>query len=128
VPDGLTSAPVSTEEARERSLPDDVRQLARHARALAEAELALNKARAKYAGAQAKGIALLGVLAATLVFLAVVAAVFGAVLALTPTLGAWGATGAVCGGLLLVAFVLLLVLRARVRIMNAVLGSGDVTP
>ena len=87
------------------SLGDDLRQLIDDGRALAAAELAWQKSRAAYAGQQAGGIAALGLLALALVFCALLALIFGLVLALTPLLGSWGAMGAVVGGLLLAALI-----------------------
>jgi hypothetical protein len=97
------------------SLGDDLRQLTDDARALVEAELVWQKSRAVFAGKQAGGIAVLGLLAAALAFCALMALIFGMVLALVPLLTAWGATAAVSGGLLLAALLagLLAALRAR---------------
>lgn len=92
------------EVLRERpTLEDDLRALIGDGRAFIEAELAWQKARAVFVGKQMGGIALLGLLALALAFFALMALVFGLVLALATTLGAWGATAAVTGGLLLVA-------------------------
>jgi len=111
------------DEARERSLRDDLNSLAAEARTLAEAELAYHKARAAYAGQEAPRIALLGLLAAVFVFVALMALVLG-LLALTPVLGAWGATGAVTGGLLLLALVLAGAAMLRVKALSRTLGDG----
>ena len=92
------------EVLRERpTLEDDLRQLVGHGRTLVEAELAWQKARAVFVGKQAGGITLLGLLALALAFFALMALVFGLVLALVPLLTAWGAMAAVTGGLLLAA-------------------------
>ena len=87
------------------TLGDDLSQLIDDGRALASAELAWQKSRAAFAGKQAGGIALLAVLAAALAFCALMALIFGLVLALAPLLGAWGAMGAVAGGVLLAALI-----------------------
>lgn len=52
------------------------------------------------------------------------ALVLGLVLALTPVLGAWGATGAVTGGLLLLALVLAGAAMLRVKALSRTLGDG----
>lgn len=88
------------EDAAERSLVADVRQLAEDGRTLLEAELAYQKSRALVAGQAAKGVAGWGAMALVLMFFALMALVLGLVLALVPALGALGATAAVFFGLL----------------------------
>ena len=104
-----------TQSADRPTLEDDLRQLMGDGRALLEAELAWQKARAVFAGKQAGGIALLGLLALSLAFFALMALVFGLVLALGPLLGAWGAMAAVTGGLLLAAVLAGLTAAMRVK-------------
>lgn len=110
------------EDAAERSLTDDLRQLAADAAGLAQAEADYQKARALFAGGTIKGIVLLCVLAAVLVFFALMALTLGLVLALTPLIGAWLATAAVVGGLLLVAIFSLFIALARWKWMTGILG------
>ncbi|MCB2075994.1 MAG: phage holin family protein [Novosphingobium sp.] len=112
-------------DARERSLPEDLRELAEDARALAEAEFAYQKSRAAFAGQEAKRIAILGLLAAALVFFALMALTLGLVLALTPMLTAWGATAVVVGGLLLVAAICGILAATRWRNMAVTLSEKD---
>lgn len=95
--------PLIAEDPAERSLVDDVRQLVDDGRTLLEAELAYQKSRALVAGAAAKAVAGWGALALALVFFAIMAVVLGLILALTPQLGALGATGAVVAGLILMS-------------------------
>ncbi len=90
-------------ELPEATLGEDLRELIDQGKVLAEAELAWQKSRAAFAGSQAGGIALLAALAMALAFFALMALTFGLVLALAPLLTAWGAMGAVAGGLLLAA-------------------------
>ena len=97
------------------TLEDDLRQMIGDGRALLEAELAWQKARAAFVGKQAGGIALLGLLALALTFFALMAMVFGLVLALATTLGAWGAMAAAAGGLLLVAVLVGLMAAMRAK-------------
>lgn len=88
------------DDAAERSLVADVRQLVEDGRTLLEAELAYQKSRAMVAGQAAKGVAGWMALALALLFFALMALVLGLVLALVPALGAIWATVAVVLGLL----------------------------
>jgi len=119
----LTQSPPSSDqqEAHERSLPDEMRQLATDARALAEAELAYQKSRAAFAGNEAKWIAILAVLALFFVFFTLMALIMGTVIALGPILGLWGATAAVTGGLLVAVLICGGLIMMRIRRMKAVL-------
>lgn len=92
--------PLIAEDAAERSLVEDVRQLVDDGRTLLEAELTYHKSRAVVATKAARSVAGWGVLALSLVFFALMALVLGLVLALVPALGAVGATVAVTAGLL----------------------------
>ena len=112
----------------EPTLGDDLRQLIDDGRALAGAELAWQKARARYAGKQAGGIAILGVLAAALAFCALLALIFGTVLSLVPLLTAWGATAAVTGGLLLAAAICGVVAGLRVRRVARLIADRKTAP
>lgn len=95
--------PLANEQAAERSLVDDVRQLVDDGRTLVEAELAYQKSRAAVAGQAAKSVAGWGALALALVFFALMALVLGLILVLTPLIGPVGATLAVVIGLLVLA-------------------------
>jgi uncharacterized membrane protein YqjE len=116
----------ATADASDRSLEEDLRQLASEARAFAAAEVAYQKSRAAFAGQQARSIALLGLLAAVLVFFALMALTVGLVIALTPLITAWGATAAVFGGLLIAAAICaLLAFRTWKRMMAALSNETD---
>lgn len=107
--------------AENPTLAEELRHLAVEARTLAEAELAFQKTRAAYAGAEAKGIALLGLVAAVLAFFALMALVVGAVIALGPLLSPWGAMAAVSLALLLGAGLCALLAKTRLaRMLNAI--------
>lgn len=93
------------EAARERPLGDDLRALLESGLALAKAEVDLQQARAGYAASKIRAIAIFGVAAFVLVCFALVALTVGLVIALTPILGALGATFAVFGGLVLLALI-----------------------
>lgn len=107
------------------SLASDVKQLAEEARAFAVAELAFQKSRAAYAGAQAKGIAGLVAAAAVLLVMAVFALIVGLVIALGTVWGPWIAMLTVTGGLLLLTFAALLTARARWRATLRAIADGD---
>jgi Putative Actinobacterial Holin-X, holin superfamily III len=89
-----------TDAADTPGLVDDLRQLAADGRTLLEAELAYQKSRAAVAGKAAGSIAGWGALALALAFFALMALVFGLILALTPLLGPWGAMATVFAALL----------------------------
>lgn len=117
---------INTNDAAERSLVDDVRQLFEDGRTLAEAELAYQKSRAAVAGDGVKGAAAYGGLAIALVLFALVALTVGLLLALTPWLTAWGATAVVTLGLLVAAGFSALVAKRRWAAMtSAISGSSD---
>ena len=101
--DDSTERPDLSGNARYRSLTDDVQDLRDDAKSIASAEFAYHKARAAYAGKAVVRILLFGLFAVMLVLFAIVALTVGAIIALTPWLGPWGATGAVFGGLVLAA-------------------------
>jgi len=112
-------------EARERSLNEDLQKLAQEARAYAQAELTYQKARAGYAAASAKTIALCVVVAAVLAFFAAMALVVGLIIALAPLITAWGSTAVVTLGLLAIAGFLVLRAKKRATLMlNALGGEG----
>ncbi len=90
----------SPNDAADRSLVDDVRQLALDGKVLVEAELAYQKSRAVVAGVGVKGVVGYVALGAALVFFSLVSLTVGLLIALTPLLTALGATAAVTLGLL----------------------------
>ncbi len=110
----------------EGSLLGEIGALIDDGKTYAEAELAFQKTRAAYVGQHAKGIAISGGIAILLVILAIVALVFGAILALTPYIGAIGATVAVFGSLLLAAALLVQRAKAKARaMMRAFIGDEE---
>lgn len=98
--DGFEEDLSEDDEAAERSLVDDLRQLADDARRLAEAEVVYQKARTTFALGELRTIFALGLAAMAMVFIALMALTFGLILALTPHLTAWGATGVVVSALI----------------------------
>jgi len=114
----------SLSEARERSLNEDLHQLAQDARAYAEAEFKFQKTRAAYAASASKSVLVYALAALVLVFFAVMALVVGSVIALAPLITPWGSTAVVTLALLGLAVLLLLRAKKRVTIMTTVFG-GD---
>lgn len=105
-------------------LIEELRTLVADARRFAEAEMAYQKARAAYAGQAARTVAVLGLVSATLVFFAAMAAVVGSVIALAAAVSPWAAMATVTGVLLLLAGTCAAIAMAKVRRMKSVLGNG----
>ncbi|WP_156839400.1 phage holin family protein [Novosphingobium aquimarinum] len=110
-------------EARDRSLQDDLRDLADEARTAAEAEFAFQKSRATYAGKSLPKIAGLLVGAAVLAFFAMMALVVGLIIALAPLLTAWGSMALVTIVLLGLALVVALVARSKFKETMVIIGD-----
>ena len=85
------------------------------ARLLIESEAAWWKLAAAHAIASARRVAMLFAIAAALVFFALMALVTGSVIALTPVIGAWGATALVTTALVLAAMLAAKLAIARIR-------------
>lgn len=119
----LDPAPSLDLEVEDISFAQDVRLLAEEARALAHAELAFQKTRAAYVGAEVRTIALFGALAAVFVFFALMALVFGLVLSLASVIGPWAATAVATLALGILALALALGARGKVKRMRKVLGD-----
>ncbi|MGF7152807.1 putative membrane protein YqjE [Novosphingobium gossypii] len=103
----------------------DLRLLADEAKTLAQAELAFQRSRAAYVGAETRTIALLAIIAVVLVFFAFMAFVVGTVIALGPLLGLWGAMATVTVVLLAAAVLGALNARSRLRRMLSIAGSAQ---
>ena len=84
----------------------------------ARAEFNRQKVRASEIGLEFRNIAALLGVAAFLVLAAAVALIVGIILALTPMIGAWGATAMVVGVVLAMAFLLVILARNRFRRLN----------
>lgn len=95
------------------SLTDDLAAIIDDGRTYVEAEMAFQKSRLAFAADRGKSGALYGVCAFAVLHLALVAMVFGAIIALTPLLTAWGATALVVA--LLVVSGVVLAMQARKR-------------
>ncbi|PZQ54997.1 MAG: phage holin family protein [Novosphingobium pentaromativorans] len=117
----LTPAP----QDEDLSLVEDVRLLIGEARTFAQAEVAYQKTRAAYVGAQTKAIAVLGLGAVVLVIFAVMALVLGAVIAVGTLIGPWLAMIVVPLAILIVAAIMGISARNRSKKMLAlVLDKG----
>ena len=112
------SPEMTPSESGGTSIFEDVAALMDDGRTLVEAELAFQKTRMSYAGYRGKNAAIFGLAAISLLILAVFALVFGALLALTPMLGAWGATGVVVGVLLALTAVLGVLALRNVKMIS----------
>lgn len=102
---------------RQEPIGDLLSRLVAEGRAYAQAETARQKQRATYAIRTVAIVALLGVVALTLLIGALVTLLIGLILMLTPHMGALVATLIVIVGALIGAFTLLLLARARVTAM-----------
>jgi hypothetical protein len=102
------------------SLTDDVVAMLDDGRTLLEAEIQFQKTRAAFAFDRGKSGAAYGVAAFALIHLALVALVVGTVIALTPVIGAWGATAIVVGLLLIAGGLLALAARRKFARLAAV--------
>ena len=95
------------------SLTDDVMALLDDGKTYLEAELQFQKSRAAFVVDRGRSGAVYGVVAAVLVHLALIALVVGVLIALTPAIGAWGATAIVVGVLVVAGIVLALAAKRR---------------
>jgi hypothetical protein len=114
-PDGAAQAAAPGKDASAAdalgALGEDLAALIEDARTYAEAEIAFQKARAKFAGKTAGRALIQVVLALVLLHIALLTLAVGAVIALAPLLTVWGAIALVVGVML--AGVAGLVLAAR---------------
>lgn len=120
--------PLIAENAAERSLIDDVRQLANDGRTLLEAELAYQKSRALVAGQAAKGVAGWVALALALAFFALMALVLGLILVLAEATGALWATVVVVLGILVLAALCGWIAARRWQRASAQLADAEIVP
>lgn len=121
----LTGAP----EGEPRSLLDDVHALIDDGKTYLEAELGFQRTRAAFVADRAKATVVLGGVAALLGLLALVGLTVGSIIALTPLLGAWGASALVVLILLAAAA---LAARGAARkwnsLLRAIMGDRGDTP
>ena len=115
------------EAADERSLIDDVEVLIEDGKTYLEAELNYQKTRALFAGDRAKGVAIYGLAALIFAWMALIGLTIGLIFALTPPLGAWGATAVVVVAWLLIAGFAARAAASRWRALAGSFGGGDKT-
>lgn len=113
------------EAAESRSLMDDVEVLIEDGKTYLEAELNFQKTRARFAGDRAKGVALYGLLGLMFAWMALIGLTIGLIFALTPSLGAWGATGVVVAIWLVIAGVAFRAAAGRWRALVASFEPTD---
>lgn len=101
------------------SLIDRIKDLAADTRTAFEAEVAWQGVRASFIAGRLPSIVFWAAIALACLIVALFALGFGAILVLTPLIGALLATLAVTGALLLVALIAWLVARRRVRRLKA---------
>lgn len=106
-------SPVGAPAPVEPSLTDDVRALIDDGKTYLEAELQFQKSRAAFALDRGKSGAAFGLAAIALIHLALIGLVVGTVIALTPAIGAWGATALVVAILIIAAVILGLAAKRR---------------
>jgi uncharacterized membrane protein YqjE len=126
VPAGTPGESDAVDEAAEdRSLIDDVEVLIDDGKTYLEAELNFQKTRALFAADRAKGLALYGLLGLMFAWMALIGLTIGAIFALTPSLGGWGATGVVVAVWLAIAAIALRVAAGRWRALMATFEAKD---
>jgi uncharacterized membrane protein YqjE len=126
VPAGTPGESDAVDEAAEdRSLIDDVEVLIDDGKTYLEAELNFQKSRALFVADRAKGLALYGLLGLMFAWMALIGLTIGAIFALTPSLGGWGATGVVVAVWLVIAAVALRAAAGRWRALMATFEAKD---
>lgn len=122
------SSPQPTVDPAQRSLVDDIRELADAGKALAQAELAYQKGRASFISKSIRSIAILAGLVLVLLFCALLALTLGLILSLAPLLTPVGATAAVVAGFAMSAALGGMFALNHLRRLNAVIrepGTED---
>lgn len=106
--------PEGEDEQHGPSLADDVFALLEDGKTYAEAEVAFQKSRAAFTANRLKGAIAFGLGAFGVFHLALIAFTVGAVIALMPLLGPWGATAVVTLVLIVAGVWLLRLLKGRI--------------
>lgn len=102
----------------EENIGEVLSRLAESGKVYAQAEFNRQKIRASEIGLEFRNIAVLLAVAAFLVLASSVALLVGIIIALTPSVGAWGATAIVIGAALAIALLFLIMARGRFRRLN----------
>lgn len=116
-------SPAGTAGLGEDTLIGDVRELIDDGKTYLEAELQFQKSRAAFAADRGRSGAIFGVAALLFAHLALIALVVGVVLALTPLIGPWGATGVVVAVLFIGAAVFGLAAKRRFAALSTAFGE-----
>lgn len=121
-----TNEPVATgDEARRRSLIDDMSQASEQARDYIAAEIEFQKARAIHAGAGIRTIAVLLLVALVLVAFGLFGLIISAIMALAQVMPIWTAALIVGGGLVIVAAMLTTMAIGHWRSLRRDLRASD---
>lgn len=107
------------------SLADDLFALLEDGKTYAEAEVAYQKSRAGFTANRLKGAIAFGLGAFGVFHLALIAFTVGAVIALMPLLGPWGATAVVTIALIVAGVILLRLLKGRIEDIRDAFSDGD---
>lgn len=107
------------------SLFGSIGDLVDNGQTLLETELDYQRKRLNYGLARSKGIVGLVLLGLALLFFALMTLVVGLLLALTPALTAWGALGAVFGGIVLAAGLSFMSAACKFRTAKTVILGTD---
>ena len=107
------------------SLTDDLVALLEDGKTYAEAEIAYQKSRAGFTANRLKGAIALGLGAFGVFHLALIAFTVGAVIALMPLLGPWGATALVTVILILAGVIMLRLLKGRIDDIRDAFSDGN---
>ena len=107
------------------SLADDVTALIGDGRTYLSAELQFQKTRARHSGKEIGRIATFGGGAALFALLALIGLTVGSIIALSPVLTAWGATGVVVGILIIMCALLGLLAKRHLRRLLAGFDGGN---
>ncbi|QZD95510.1 phage holin family protein [Qipengyuania gelatinilytica] len=107
------------------SLTDDLFALLEDGKTYAEAEVAYQKSRAGFTANRLKGAIAFGLGAFGVLHLALISFTVGAVIALMPLLGPWGATGVVTLALIIAGVVLLMLLKGRIDDIRDAFTDGN---
>jgi hypothetical protein len=124
----LTEEPIlvatpSEDDRQADTIRDAFARLYADGRAYADAEIDRQKLRAGIAGAGVRDAVIFAAVSIILAFAGIVAFLVGLVLILAPLLGPGWATSAVFGSALLVAFIFLLLAKARISRMRKAIRS-----
>lgn len=120
---GNTAAGTPAADAPDHSLTDDIRALIDDGKTYVEAELQFQKSRAAFVADRGRSGAIFAVGALLLLHLALITLAVGAVYALAPAIGRWGATGAVVGVLVIGGVILGLTAKRRFRALSTAFGG-----